>query len=298
MSKNSSASKIKMRSIDDLFSVVDSEDSIEKEQIINVDLINLHSFKNHPFKVKDDEKMAETVKSIKENGVLHPGLVRKRDEGGYELISGHRRKHACELAGLTEMPVIVRDLSDDEATIIMVDANLQRDQLDLSEQAWSLRMKRDAMLHKGSKGGAFTSDELGKDIGKSGRTVERIIRLTELIPGLLELADGGKLVFSAAVDISFLTKKEQELLFGKITNFQIYPTPKQAEELKKLSQDKMLNDVLMDSVLSQVALKQPKFVLDENKISPYLEEGLSNSEKQEIIYVALKEYWERRNNNG
>lgn len=298
MSKNSSASKIKMRSIDDLFSVVDSEDSIEKEQIINVDLINLHSFKNHPFKVKDDEKMAETVKSIKENGVLHPGLVRKRDEGGYELISGHRRKHACELAGLTEMPVIVRDLSDDEATIIMVDANLQRDQLDLSEQAWSLRMKRDAMLHKGSKGGAFTSDELGKDIGKSGRTVERIIRLTELIPELLELADGGKLVFSAAVDISFLTKKEQELLLGKITNFQIYPTPKQAEELKKLSQDKMLNDVLMDSVLSQVALKPSKFVLDENKISPYLEEGLSNSEKQEIIYVALKEYWERRNNNG
>lgn len=298
MSKNSSASKIKMHSVDDLFAVTDVEKQVEDGQVIYVSLGDLYSFKNHPFKVKDDEKMAETVESIKANGILHPGLVRKRAEGGYELISGHRRKHACELAGISQMPVIVRELSDDEATIIMVDANLQREHLDLSEQAWSLRMKRDAMLHRGSKGGAFTSDEIGKDVGKSGRTVDRIIRLTELIPELLELADNGKLVFSAAVDISFLNKDEQKLLFGKISNFQIYPTPKQAEELKKASQGGTLNDMMMDSILSQISSKQSKFTLDEEKINPYFEDGLSTSQKQEIIYVALKEYWERRQNCG
>jgi len=298
MSRNSSASKIKMHSVDDLFSVSEAESITGAEKVINVELSDLHTFKNHPFKVKNDEKMVETVKSIKENGVLHPGLVRIRPEGGYELISGHRRKYACELAGLTEMPVIVRELSDDEATIIMVDANLQREHLDLSEQAWSLRMKRDAMLHKGSKGGAFTSDEIGKDIGKSGRTVDRIIRLTELVPGLLDMADNGKLVFSAAVDISFLSKDEQTLLLGKINNFQIYPTPKQSEELKRASQDGTLNDLLMDSILSQITSKQSKFTLDEEKIRPYFDEGLSTIQKQEIIYVALKEYWERRQNCG
>lgn len=298
MSKVSSASKIKMKSVDELFKVTDEEIVTGSEQVINVELSELYTFKNHPFKVKDDEKMQDTVESIKENGVLHPGLVRKRPEGGYELISGHRRKRACELAGLTNMPVIVRDLSDDEAIIIMVDANLQREHLDLSEQAWSLRMKRDAMVHKGSKGGAFTSDEIGKDIGKSGRTVDRIIRLTELIPEILELADNGKIVFSAAVDISFLKKEEQDILFGKINNFKIYPNPKQAEELKKASQDNRLNDILMDSILSQISLKQSKFTLDEEKINPYLDDGLSTLEKQEIIYIALKEYWERRQNCG
>lgn len=294
MSRNSSAAKVKLQSVDDLFKINDEVFEVSSDQVIYVPLSDLYPFKNHPFKVKDDDKMAETVASIRNNGVLHPGLVRNRKEGGYELISGHRRKHACVLAGLTEMPVIVRDLSDDEATILMVDANLQRDHLDISEQAWSLRMKRDALIHRGSKAGAFTSNLMGDDIGKSGRTVERLIRLTELMPGLLDLVDNGKLALSAAVELSFLELDEQGALLNKIENFKIYPTPKQAEELKGASQGKKLNDALMDSILSQCTVKKSTFPLDEEKIDPYFEDGLSKAQKQEIIYIALKEYWERR----
>lgn len=166
--------KIKLTSYDELLGV-------QKDGTIEVNLTELHEFKNHPFKVIDDEKMQELAESIKANGVLSPALVRKRSEGGYELISGHRRKRACEMAGLSKMPVIVKELSDDEATIIMVDANIQREEILPSEKAFAFKMKMEAMSHQGVSNGKITADEIGADNGVSGRQVKRYIRLTMLL---------------------------------------------------------------------------------------------------------------------
>jgi len=177
-SKKSSADKIQLSSFDDLFGP--EIDAGTGEQIIQVPLENLHAFKNHPFRVMDDEKMQETLESIKEHGVLVPGIARPRTEGGYEIIAGHRRKRASELAGLTEMPVIVRDYSDDEATIIMVDSNIQREDILPSEKAKAYKMKFDAMKHQGSKIGGLTLDTIGEKAGESGKTVQRYIWLSRL----------------------------------------------------------------------------------------------------------------------
>ena len=178
----------------------------EADQIVEVPLSELHPFKDHPFQVRDDEKMEETVESIRNYGVLNPGLVRPRAEGGYEIVAGHRRKRGCELAGKPTMPVLVRDYTDDEAVVIMVDSNIQRENILPSEKAFAYRMKLEAMKHQGAKGNGDTADLVGKEAGDSGRKVQRYIRLTELLPELLEMVDDGKVKFIPAVSLSFLSK--------------------------------------------------------------------------------------------
>lgn len=183
------------------------------DQIVEVPLSELHPFKDHPFQVRDDEKMEETVESIRNYGVLNPGLVRPRAEGGYEIVAGHRRKRGCELAGKPTMPVLVRDYTDDEAVVIMVDSNIQRENILPSEKAFAYRMKLEAMKHQGAKGNGDTADLVGKEAGDSGRKVQRYIRLTELLPELLEMVDDEKMKFIPAVSLSFLTKEEQSWVF-------------------------------------------------------------------------------------
>lgn len=282
-----SAEKIKIASFDDLFG-----EPVETgvEQIINVKLSDLYTFKNHPFKVKDDEKMQETVESIKEYGVLNPGLVRPRVEGGYEIIAGHRRKRGCELAGLEEMPVIVRDISDDEATIVMVDTNIQRESLDYSEKAFAFKMKYDAMKHRGSKGTKTTAQEIGDEVGESGRQIQRYIRLTELIPELLELVDVKKIGFIPAVDLSYLAKEEQEILSEIISENAVFPNINQAAQLKQYSATNELNRGMMTLILTAEIKKESKISLSTEKISSYFPQGTSKKDIEAKIYELLEKW--------
>ena len=207
--KTGSASKIKMESFDDLFGGSSAQE-IGAEQIINAPLADLHEFKDHPFKVLDDEKMEETTESIRLYGVLVPGIARPRAGGGYELIAGHRRKHGSERAGKTEMPIIVRNYSDDEATIIMVDSNIQREDILPSEKAKAYKMKYEAMKHQGKKAGKNTLDEVGEAAGENAKKVQRYIWFSRLSDELLEMVDAKKLGFSQGVDISFLSEEAQQ----------------------------------------------------------------------------------------
>ena len=284
-----SADKIKIASFDDLFG---EQVEVGVEQIINVKLSELHTFRNHPFKVKDDEKMQETVESIKEYGVLNPGLVRPRVEGGYEIIAGHRRKRGCELAGLEEMPVIVRDITDDEAIIVMVDTNIQRESLDYSEKAFAFKMKYDAMKHRGSKGTKTTAQEIGDEVGESGRQIQRYIRLTELIPELLELVDAKKIGFIPAVDLSYLAKEEQGILSEIISERGIFPNINQAAQLKQYSATKELNRGMMMLILTAETKKEAKISLSTEKVSRFFPQGTSKQDIEAKIYELL-EKWNR-----
>ena len=201
--------EIQLTTYDDLLGI-SNEESVDTEKIIIVPLNDLYDFKDHPFRVVDDEKMEETTESIKKYGVLVPGIARPRVGGGYEIIAGHRRKRGSERAGKSEMPVIVRNYTDDEATIIMVDSNIQREDILPSEKAKAYFMKYEAMKHQGSKSGGLTLDEIGEKAGESGKTVQRYIWLSRLSDELLELVDNKKIGFMQGVDISFLTEEQQQ----------------------------------------------------------------------------------------
>ncbi len=253
----SSAKNVTLTSVDDLFTTEEEREEKTREKVRNIPLAELHPFRDHPFKVVDDDKMQETVESIREYGVLVPIIARPKEEGGYEIISGHRRCHASELAGLETVPVIVRHLDDDEATVIMVDSNLQRESLLPSEKAKAYKMKLEAMKRRSGrplKGNLsqnetnLRSDEiLGEQVGESRATIQRYIRLTELIPDLLDMVDDKKLNFNSAVEISYLPQEEQQLVHETIVSEAHAPTVAQAQEIKRLSQKKELTD---DTVLS------------------------------------------------
>ena len=208
MNKTGSAAKVKLNSFDDLFG--DGQPQAGIEQVQEIALSELYEFKGHPFKVLDDEKMQETVESVREHGVLMPGIARPRAEGGYEIIAGHRRRHACELVGLDTMPMFIRNYTDDEATIIMVDSNIQREDILPSEKAKAYRMKYEAMKHQGSRAGGLTLDELGGAAGESAKTVQRYIWISRLSEPLLDMVDSGKIGIMQAVDISFLSEDAQQ----------------------------------------------------------------------------------------
>ena len=231
MNKRGSADKIKLSSFDDLFGT--QEAGTGTEQVQEIPLCELHEFRGHPFKVVDDEKMQETVESIRNYGGLMPGIARPREEGGYEIIAGHRRKHGCELAGLYTMPMFIRDYNDDEATVIMVDINIQREDILPSEKAKAYRMKYDAMKHQGSKAGGLTLDEIGEAAGESGKTVQRYIWLSRLSDALLELIDNKKLGIMQGVDISFLSEEAQQWVLVMIEELNVTVTTTQASKLKE-----------------------------------------------------------------
>ena len=217
---NKSAEKIKLTSFDDLFGTASLDSG---ERVTTVPLSQLHTFKDHPFRVADDEKMQETVESIKQYGVLMPGIVRPYPAGGYEVIAGHRRWRACELAGLSEMPVIIREMDDDTATVIMVDTNIQREDILPSEKAYAYKMKYEALKHQGSKG-KNTAVLVGETAGDSGRTVQRYIRLAELVKELLDAVDNGKIPMMAGEKLSYLTKEAQDWVAGAVADCGVYPS--------------------------------------------------------------------------
>jgi len=244
--RESTAKNIKFESIEDLFG---TPREFDENTISIVPLKNLHPFSNHPYRVLDDDKMTELVESIKENGVLEPAVVRLRALGGYEIISGHRRKRACELAGLDVMPVFVKNLSDDDAAIMMVDANNQREELLYSERAWAYRIKYEAMKHQGKNALGNSSEQLGKENGKSGRQIHRYIRLTYLQEELLDLVDRKKITFKAAEKLSFLNEKEQGMLLETILEFKIFPNDIMADKMKTLSAANALDEKQIENVL-------------------------------------------------
>ena len=281
----SSAKNIKLASVDDLFSTEESRIDEKREKIIDIPLSELHSFKNHPFKVKDDDSMMETAQSIKEYGVLVPAIARPDPNGGYELVAGHRRHRASELAGKETMPVIIRDLDDDAATIIMVDSNLQREELLPSERAFAYKMKLDAMKRQAGRqsknsaqlGRNFNGKEsreiLAEQVGQSRNQISRFIRLTELIPELLDMVDNKKIALNPAYELSFLKKEEQIDLLDAIDSEQSTPSLSQAQRFKKLSQE-------------------GKLVFEVKSVEKYFPSSYTTKNMQEKI-IQLLEQWQR-----
>lgn len=259
-------------------------------QIVEVPLSELYPFKNHPFQVRDDEKMEETVESIRNYGVLNPGLVRPRAEGGYEVVAGHRRKRGCELAGKTTMPVLVRDYTDDEAVVIMVDSNIQRENILPSEKAFAYRMKMEAMKHQGAKGTGDIADLVGKEAGDSGRKVQRYIRLTELLPELLEMVDNGKIKFIPAVSLSYLTKEEQSWVFKCITENCISVSGAMADAMKKHSEEGKLTELAVQLILCEEKKDTGKVTLSANKISRYFPKEYSKQQMEQVIFELLEDW--------
>ena len=287
--KTGSASKIKMESFDDLFGG-NSVQETGAEQIINAPLADLYEFKDHPFKVLDDEKMEETTESIRLYGVLVPGIARPRAGGGYELIAGHRRKHGSERAGKTEMPIIVRNYSDDEATIIMVDSNIQREDILPSEKAKAYKMKYEAMKHQGKKSGKNTLDEVGEAAGENAKKVQRYIWLARLSEELLEMVDTKRLGFSQGVDISFLTEEAQQWVEVIIEEQGCNVSTAQSGKLKEYGKSGELTLAMVRLILTEEKPKERKFTMKSDKIGEYFSDSYSNEEIENIIISPLDKW--------
>lgn len=284
--KNKSAEKIKLTSYDDLFG---TEDNSVEGIYTTVALSQLHPFKNHPFKVLDDEKMRETVESVIQHGVIQPGIVRPCADG-YEVVAGHRRWRACELAGKPDMPVIIRDLDDDAATVLMVDTNIQRENLLPSEKARAYKMKYEALKHQGSKGDKHTADAVGEKAGDSGRTVQRYIRLASLIDGLLDLVDTGKIAMIAGERLSYLKLEEQEMVMGAAENTGVYPSPAQAGQLKVMSEEGMLSEGSIYALLVKKEGGGQTVTISSKKIRDYFPPAYTKEQIEEVIYSLLDQW--------
>ena len=287
--KSGSASKITLETFDDLFGgSVAPENGVE--QIINAPLAELHTFKAHPFRVEDDEKMEETTESIRQYGVLVPGIARPRAGGGYEIIAGHRRKRGSELAGKMEMPVIVRNYTDDEATIIMVDSNIQREDILPSEKARAYKMKYEAMKHQGKKSGKNTLDEVGEAAGENAKKVQRYIWLSRLSDGLLAMVDNKKLGFSQGVDISFLAEEAQQWVQVTIEEKGCNVSMVQSAKIKEYGKTGELTLAMVRLILAEEKPKERKITIKSDKIGRYFSESYSNEEIENII-LSLLDKW-------
>lgn len=271
----------------------------EDDSVNEIELTKLYTFKNHPFKVKDDERMQEMVESIKKSGVLVPGVVRKREEGGYEIISGHRRKRACELAGLKTMPMLIKKYTDDEAVIAMIDSNLQREEILPSEKAFAYKMKLEALSHQGKTtscqvGTKLRSDDMaGKELGESARQIHRYIRLTELISPILDMVDEKKIKFIPAVELSYLTDSQQRVLLEIINDESVVPTLSQAQQLKDLSQKKSYTRESVLAIMVVAPTKERRITLRQEVIYKYFDPDTSDEEIEKTI-CSLLEKWKRK----
>lgn len=282
--------QIQLTSYDELLGIEPKEGVRQEdisERIVEAALSDLHSFQNHPFRVLDDEKMQETVESILKFGVLNPGIVRPREGGGYEILSGHRRKRGCELAGKSTMPVIVRNYTDDEAVVVMVDANIQREDILPSEKAFAYKMKYGALRHQGSKGERHTADAVGEMAGDSGRTVQRYIRLTELIKPLLDWVDSGKLTLASGERLSYLKKEEQYWLAEAAIDSGIFPAKAQAEQLKAQSMAGTLTEDGVLEILGKSASGRVSVTIPTRRIRSYFPPDYTKEQIEEIIYSLL-----------
>lgn len=293
MSKTGSAAKVKLNSFDDLFGTSEVPQT-GLEQIINAPLQDLYEFKDHPFRVVDDEKMEETVESIRQYGVLVPGIARPRTGGGYELISGHRRKHGSQRAGKSEMPVIVRDYSDDEATIIMVDSNIQREDILPSEKAKAYKMKYEAMKHQGRKSGKNTLDEVGEAAGENAKKVQRYIWLARLSDTLLEMVDTKRLGFSQGVDISFLSEEAQQWVEVVMEDTKCSVNMVQSAKLKEYGKNGELTMAKVRLILSEEKPKEHKVTIKADKIREYFADDYSSEDIENIIIQLLDEWKQKK----
>ena len=302
----SSAKKVELASVDDLFSTDESRADAQRERVLEIPLSELHPFKNHPFKVKDDEAMMETADSIRQYGVLVPAIARPDPEGGYELVAGHRRHRASELAERETMPVIVRDLDDDAATIIMVDSNLQRESLLPSESAFAYKMKLEAMNHQGQRAdltcsqlgnkstGKKSSEVLAEQVGQSKNQIFRFIRLTELIPELLDMVDERKIALNPAYELSFLKKEEQTQLLDAMDSEQATPSLSQAQRLKKFSQEGHLNIDVMRAIMGEEKKSDlDKVTFTSDTLRKYFPKSYTPQRMQETI-IKLLEQWQKK----
>ena len=299
----SSDRNLNLTSYDEIFQTEETRIEASLEKVINIPLAQLHPFKNHPFKVTDDESMLETADSITKHGVLVPVIARPREEGGYELISGHRRKRASELAGKETLPCIVRNLDDDAATIIMVDSNIQRENILPSERAFAYKLKLDAIRRQAGRpsnksrqvvGNLECADIVGKDAGESGRQVQRYIRLTELVPELLDMVDVKKIAFNPAVELSYLMPHEQVQLMEAMDMEQATPSLSQAQRLKKYSQDGKLTFDVMTAIMSEEKKGEPdKVTLTGEKLKKYFPKSYTPQQMEETI-IKLLEGWSRK----
>ena len=298
MAKTDFKSKIKINTYDDLFG-----GPVSLNEVKYLSLNELHDFKDHPFQVKDDEDMNKLVESIKEQGVLDPAIVRHRKEGGFEIISGHRRHHAAMLAGLKDMPVIIRDISDDEATLAMVDANLHREKLLPSEKAKAYKMKMAALSSQGKRndltlcqvGTRSRSDEkIAEGSDDSARTVQRYIRLTELVPELMSMVDNKDIKFNAGVEISYLSEEEQRSLLSVMEQEGIRPSLTQAKDLHRMSKDGECTDAAIFKLLAVGSVKERRIVLGEDIIMRYFHADMTDDEMKRIIIRLLDDWAEGR----
>ena len=302
----SSVKKVELASVDDLFSTEEGRQDAKLEKIQEIPLSELHPFKNHPFKVKDDEAMMETADSIKQYGVLVPAIARPDPEGGYELVAGHRRHRASELAEKETMPVIVRDLDDDAATIIMVDSNLQRESLLPSERAFAYKMKLDAMKHQGERvdltcsqvgnklEGKKSSEILAEQVGQSKNQIFRYIRLTELIPELLDMVDEKKIALNPAYELSFLKKEEQVDLLDAMDSEQATPSLSQAQRLKKYSQEGHLTLDMMRVIMGEEKKSDlDRVTFTSDTLRKYFPKSYTPQRMQETI-IKLLEAWQKK----
>lgn len=302
----SSADKVKLTAFEDLFKTSEERAEDAKERVQEISLSELFPFKDHPFQVRDDEEMQKMVESVRLNGVLIPAIARPRVSGGYELISGHRRKHASELAGKGTLPVIVREMDDDTATIIMVDANLQREELLPSERAFAYKMKLDAMKRQGKRTD-LTSSQVGRkleakesreilaeQVGESKNQISRYIRLTELVTPLLQMVDDKKFSLNPAVEVSYLKQDEQEKLLEVIKMEDSVPSLAQAKQLKTFSQEGKLNENIILAIMSAGKESPIKVTITGNKLRKYFPKEFTQSQMESVI-VELLEGWSKAN---
>lgn len=292
-----------MTPLDDLFSTDESRAESQLEKVVTLNPAEISDFPNHPFKVKQDEAMAEMVESVRKYGVLVPALVRPKADGGYEMVAGHRRKFAATLAELPEIPCIVRDLTDDEATIIMVDSNLQRETILPSEKAFAYKMKLDAMKRQGQRSDltstplvskSRSNEKLGQKNGDSREQVRRFIRLTELIPSVLDMVDSGKIAFRPAVELSYLSKEQQQSLYDTMECEDCTPSLAQAIKMKEFSRDgKLTEEVILSIMQEEKPNQREQFKMPKERISKYFAPGTPAQKIEDTIIKALELYRRR-----
>jgi len=295
-----------MTPLDDLFSTDESRAEAQLEKVVTLNPVDITDFPNHPFKVKQDEAMAEMVDSVKQYGVLVPALVRPKADGGYEMVAGHRRKCAAMLAGITEMPCIIRNLTDDEATIIMVDSNLQRETILPSEKAFAYKMKLEAMKRQGQRSdltsaplepklkGSRSNEELAASSPDSRSQIQRYIRLTELIPPVLDMVDSSKIAFRPAVELSYLSKEQQQSLYDTMECEDCTPSLAQAIKMKEFSRDgKLTEEVILSIMQEEKPNQREQFKMSKERISKYFAPGTPAQKIEDIIIKALELYRRR-----
>lgn len=299
---------MKLPKLDDLFTTQEERDYAVAEKIQEIDISKISNFPDHPFKVNDDEKMQDMVKSIKEYGVILPVIVRPKEDGTYEMISGHRRKRACELAGVKQIRCIVKNLSDDEATILMVDSNIQREEILPSEKAFAYKMKLEAMKHQGKNididdnetsrpldGKLESAEIMGQEVGESARTIQRYIRLTKLIPELLDEVDSKRIAFRPAVELSYLSDENQYVVLNKLEFDEVSPSLSQAIILKKMEQEGTITEEKIEELLDKEKPNQKEFIKIHNeKIDRYIPTKIKETGNvEDFIILCVQEHNKR-----